>query len=189
MAYRKTVKDILIDNKETVAHMKRCARIARRFAIFLDLSTNQIKILERCALLHDIGKLFLPSDILYKKGKLTNEEFEVIKSHVLINIPEIYDKEIQETVKYHHERPDGRGYLKIDYNSLSMYTKIVTLIDVYDVMKSCRCYKENISGEDEIIAELKGNLNIQFDKQYGELFLEFLQNGNNYTQNERNYAI
>ena len=69
MAYNKEVNSILMRNEETISHMKRCANMARQFAIFLGLSINEIIILERCALLHDIGKLFLPSDILYKKGK------------------------------------------------------------------------------------------------------------------------
>ena len=176
MAYNKEVNSILMRNEETVAHMKRCGNMARHFAIFLGLSLNEIDKLEKCALFHDIGKLFLPPDVLYKKGKLTEKEFKLIKSHTSFEIPKMYDCEIQESIAYHHERPDGNGYMKMEYEKLSMYPKIVSLIDVFDVMNNPRCYKTDISDRDEIISEIEANLNSQFDMKYGKLFIEFLQN-------------
>lgn len=176
MTDNEEVSSILVDNEETIAHMKRCANMARKFAIFLELPLNEIRLLEKCALLHDIGKLFLPSDILYKKGKLTENEFKLIKSHTSFEMPKMYGVEIQEAIAYHHERPDGRGYMKIKYENLSMYPKIVALLDVFDVMNNTRCYKDEISDKNAIISEIEYNLDSQFDIKYGKLFIEFLQN-------------
>lgn len=179
MTYNKEVNSILMRNEETISHMKRCANMARQFAIFLGLSINEIIILERCALLHDIGKLFLPSDILYKKGKLTENEFKLIKSHTSFEIPKMYGYEIQEAITYHHERPDGNGYMKMEYENLSMYPKIVALLDVFDVMNNTRCYKDEISDKNAIISEIEYNLDSQFDEKYGKLFIKFLKDYEN----------
>lgn len=175
MTYDDKVRNILIEHNETIAHMKRCAIMAKKFANYLDYSRKETEILEKCALLHDIGKLFLPTEILYKKGKLTQNEFNIIKSHTSFIAPKMYGKDVQETILYHHERPDGEGYRKVPYDEVPKYARIVSLIDVFDVMSNYRCYKDNVSDISGIIAEIKGNIDKQFDKEYGELFILFLE--------------
>ena len=91
----------------------------------------------------------------------------------------MYGYEIQEAITYHHERPDGNGYMKMEYENLSMYPKIVALLDVFDVMNNTRCYKDEISDKNAIISEIEYNLDSQFDEKYGKLFIKFLKDYEN----------
>jgi len=108
---------------------------------------DTIKLIQ-AGLLHDIGKTMIPADVLNKKGKLTVEEFELIKKHtvygydILLQAKEI-DVEVKKAVLLHHERVDGSGYpLSIPSDYIGLYTKIVAIADVYDAMTSDRPYKK-----------------------------------------------
>lgn len=161
-------------HKETLLHMERCSQIAKEFGAFLNLSENEISLLSECALKHDLGKLFIPVEILYKKDKLTDEEFQIIKSHTNYKF-ETESKEVQESIAFHHERADGLGYYKVNYDNLSMYPKIISLIDCYDVMNNKRSYKNTIKSKEDIILDIESNLGKHFDRHLGEQFIEFLK--------------
>ena len=171
---------MLIHN-ETVQHMNRCGVLAERFGKFLNLDKNEIILLKECALLHDVGKFNIDTNILYKNGRLTQEEYEQVKKHTETKFISKYD-EINEVIKYHHERIDGKGYYNMDLSILSKYTKIIGIIDSYDVMVSKRCYKSKKSKK-ESIQEIKNNLGTQFDEFYGHKFIEFI-NRNNITHSQ-----
>lgn len=130
-------------------------------------SPSEISTISTAAALHDIGKIAIPEDILNKPGKLTPEEFEIIKTHTAIgaamleNLPVAQDdplvKASHDICRWHHERYDGRGYpdgLKGD--DIPISAQVVALVDVYDALTSQRAYKEPFSHEKAIQMILNG---------------------------------
>lgn len=117
-----------------------------------ELTPEQIQIIVSASSLHDVGKIAIPDSILLKPGRLTNEEFEIMKTHttkgceVLENIKDVWDDEYglvsYEICRHHHERYDGRGYpdgLKGD--DIPISAQVVSIADVYDALVNERCYK------------------------------------------------
>ncbi len=146
-------------NMESGYHLKRIKGFVRILAIAamnnypeLDLNPHMIDIITQASAMHDIGKISVPDSILLKPGRLTNEEFEVMKSHttrgceVIEMLKDILDKEYYDLCldicRHHHERFDGRGYpdgIKGDDNSIA--AQLTALADVYDALVSDRVYK------------------------------------------------
>lgn len=162
-------------HEETIHHLYRCFDIAEEFGFFLKLSEDKVKTLSECALLHDLGKFQVDTNILYKTTFLTEKEFEIIKSHVDYKPKSDLCEEVLNCIKYHHERPDNNGYTESDYSKVLPFTKIVSIIDTFDVISNKRCYKSlslNLTGA---IEEIKKNIGVQFNEYYGELFIKFLE--------------
>lgn len=118
---------------------------------WLRYSQDEIKNVIEAGLLHDVGKLKIPNSILNKKGRLTTEEYEVMKTHTLIGyeisaaIPNL-DEEIRKAILCHHEREDGSGYPNgLKGSELNDYSKIVAVADVYDALTSERAYKKKVT--------------------------------------------
>jgi putative nucleotidyltransferase with HDIG domain len=113
----------------------------------LGLSEDALSRLGRCALLHDIGKQLVPLSILNKNGKLTEEEFETIKKHPLLganNLKDsaLVDDEIFISIMSHHEKVNGLGYpYNLRGNEIPLYSKIISVADVYDAITSYRSYR------------------------------------------------
>jgi len=132
----------------TYTHCVDTAFYSMLIAKWLKLSENQIQEVIQAGLLHDIGKVRIPNEILNKKGKLTVEEFEVIKKHSLYGyelIKDIYDfgDSVKNGVLMHHERLDGSGYpYGIRGDAIDLYAKIIAVADVYDAMTRDRVYKK-----------------------------------------------
>ncbi len=110
---------------------------------------EDIKLLKLCGELHDIGKIMVPEELLVKSGKLSAEEFNVIKSHAIRGYEVVKNKDLDEHIKLsvlqHHERCDGTGYpmgLKLD--KIDEFAKIVAIADVYDAMTCNRTYRQAI---------------------------------------------
>ena len=122
----------------------------------LGLRKDEMKELSQAALLHDIGKSKVPGEILNKKGKLTEKEFEIVKRHALdgyIMSKRIscLTEEVREAILYHHEREDGSGYpFGYKGNKINLYGKIIAIADVYDALTSERVYKEKRTPFDAI---------------------------------------
>jgi len=98
-------------------------------------------------LLHDVGKLLIPDSIMYKEGKLTSNEFEIIKTHTLRGYDLLTSKNLDERIAkialMHHERFDGSGYPQgLKVNDIEDFAKIVSIADVYDAMTATRCYRD-----------------------------------------------
>ncbi len=143
-----------------------------------DLTEKDIKLITNAAALHDIGKISIPDNILNKPGKLTNEEFQIMKSHsaagaqMLDDLPFHKDEPIvrasHDIARWHHERWDGRGYpdgLKGD--DIPIGAQVVSLADVYDALTAERCYKKAFSHETAIEMITKGECG-----QFNPLILE-----------------
>ncbi|PIQ41139.1 MAG: hypothetical protein COW58_02720, partial [Thalassolituus sp. CG17_big_fil_post_rev_8_21_14_2_50_53_8] len=120
----------------------------------MDLAPYELENLGICGLMHDIGKMKVPTEILNKPGPLDPEEFAEMARHtlyakqLLMGRSDIYPGAVD--VAYsHHERLDGKGYPRgIDSTKLSLFTRIVTVADAYDAMTSDRCYKPGMSSLD-----------------------------------------
>lgn len=164
-------------HEETLEHMIRCSNVAYEFGKYIRLDKTQLELLSKSALLHDIGKLKINPSILYKKDRLTNLEFQKIKEHTLCDF-EFEEEEINQVIRYHHERPDKRGYFGCDGSKLSDFVKIMSIVDAYDVMSNKRCYKDYIFSKVEIVNDISSNIGKQFDEKYGLLFLNFLKSYN-----------
>ena len=145
------------------------------------MGDNSLQRLEFAAMLHDIGKVGIPSEILRKEEKLTNKEYQIIKRHpeigyeILRNVP--YLKDIAKIVLEHHEWVDGSGYPDgLEGDSIHGMAKILCVADAYDAMTSERPYRKKPLSIEEAIEELKGNKGIQFDPDVIDVFLKILNN-------------
>lgn len=135
-------------DNETGLHVQRMAEYARLVALEMGFSPSNADTLAAAAPMHDIGKLGIPDSILCKPGKLTDEEFEIIKSHPVIGaqILDNPDSELlamaREVALYHHEKWDGSGYPEgLSGEDIPITARIASIADVYDALVSTRPYK------------------------------------------------
>ena len=135
----------------TYIHSLNVTTLSMFFAKFLGASDFVIKEIGTGALLHDVGKVKIPTSILYKPGELTEEELTVIKKHPIIGYFAIKDEPTVSTyakkiVLFHHERYDGNGYpLGVKFDRIGRYPQIVSLSDIFDALTSERPYKKGMS--------------------------------------------
>lgn len=134
--------------------------------------------LEIAAYLHDIGKIVAPESILSKRGRLTDEEYSIVKRHsldgynILSNI-EYFDS-IKDIVLYHHENIDGTGYpLGISGDKIPVESRVIAIADVFDALTTDRPYRKAFS-EEEALLIMKNDVGRKFDPEIFEVFLEVL---------------
>ena len=168
-------------DKYTKGHSTRVARYAVRLAKELGYSEEELSNLRNVALLHDIGKVSVPDSVLNKPDKLTDIEYEVIKSHaavggdILSNISVLPG--LKEAARYHHERYDGKGYPEgLKGEEIPEIARIVCIADAYDAMSSRRVYRNSLSSE-KIREELVKGKGTQFDPDFTEVFLRLFDEG------------
>ena len=133
----------------TYTHSMNVALICSIFALWLNLSAEETSVLISCGLLHDVGKLKIPSEIITKPGKLTDEEFDLIRSHPRMGYEILQPKDLDERVKLaalqHHERFNGCGYPKqLTGPEINNFSSILAIADVYDAMTSNRVYRKGM---------------------------------------------
>jgi HD-GYP domain-containing protein (c-di-GMP phosphodiesterase class II) len=175
---RSIVKAIDARDRYTQGHSDRVARYAREIARALGKDRQFCEQIYLTGLLHDVGKIGIPDAILKKNGKLTDEEFEVIKRHPVIGC-EILDgldplSYVLPGVRHHHERPDGGGYpSKLTGDEIPEDARILGVADAYDAMTSSRSYRKCMAFEtaEQIIRDNIGN---QFDEASAEAFFRAL---------------
>lgn len=150
----------------TAGHTLRVAQYCRLIAEELNIQPQEIKKLEKAAILHDIGKVATPDAILLKPGKLTKLEYELIKIHSkagyeMLSKIDMY-KELAEIVKYHHSRYDGKGYPDTtSFDEIPFLSHIMIVADAFDAMTTNRIYKPRLSVQ-EAILEIKRCSGTQF---------------------------
>ncbi len=135
------------ENDITYTHSLNSALIAGLFASWLSISEEKSRLLIQCALLHDIGKLKLPDSLIMKTGKLTDLEFEKIKTHTLLGFGLLQnvdvDDHVLKTVLMHHERYDGTGYpSRLHDKQIDIYARYMAIIDAYEAMTSAKSYRQ-----------------------------------------------
>ncbi len=162
----------------THGHSKKVAKDAVAIAKALNLPSHQVEIVRRASLLHDIGKIGVPDKILNKPGRLTKEEFRVVKKHpevalkILKPIPQI--KDLLPAIYHEHERFDGKGYVVgLKGEAIPLEARIIGVADAYDAMTSERPYRKPLSKK-EAVKELKKCAGTQFDPKVVKAFVSIL---------------
>jgi len=137
---------------EVAAHCRRVSDYAVRLATQLGLGPQDIETVRLGGLLHDVGKMLVPSRILDKPGRPTDREWQELKIHPELGV-EIahrsgFDDEVSGIVLYHHERWDGRGYPdRLSERAIHYLVRIVSVVDTYDALTSSRDYRERLTPE------------------------------------------
>ncbi|MCF0224447.1 MAG: HD domain-containing protein, partial [Fibrobacter sp.] len=164
---------------DTEEHVKRTQIMGRELGKRLGFTDEQQSNLSLLCLLHDIGKIGVPLEILNKPGRLTKEEFEVMKTHAekgyhIANSSPALQK-IADMIRHHHERWDGLGYPDgLSQETIPVLSRIISVIDAYDAMVSNRCYRKAMS-QQEAFDELRKCAGSQFDPHIVSLFIEMLE--------------
>jgi HD-GYP domain-containing protein (c-di-GMP phosphodiesterase class II) len=162
---------------ETGQHIRRVAEYSRILGMRILKDVTESEQLRVAAMMHDLGKLLIDQNILEKKGKLTEEEYEIVKRHSQFgwNLLEHSKGEVMEMARVialqHHEKWDGSGYPKgLRGNEISIYAQIVAVADVYDALTSKRSYKDAWAASDakQEIIDQKGE---QFSPAVVDAFL------------------
>jgi len=162
---------------ETGSHVERISKMMYQFALKMYFSYAECETLKVASTMHDIGKISIPDSILKKPGKLTPEEYEIIKNHSRIgyNILSKSDlgilKIAAEIAFYHHEKYDGTGYPNgLKGNEIPLNARMMAIIDVFDAITHKRIYKESESVE-VALSFLVENKGIHFDPNLVDLFI------------------
>lgn len=172
-----------IDSKEeyTSGHSTRVAKYSEAIAKELGWSEEEVVNLHYVALLHDIGKIGVPYDLLNKPAKLSDAEREIMKQHTVIGEEILGDittvKNVDLGALYHHERYDGTGYPRgLVGNDIPMVARIISVADAFDAMTSDRRYRAKLS-PDKVRQEFEINAGKQFDPYITSVFLRMMDEG------------
>jgi len=188
--YKTLIKLIyFIDTRDhyTKKHSQNVANYAVLLGKYLNLSDKELDLLKLGGMLHDIGKLGIPENILMKTGPLTDDEFNIIKNHTLIGesiLPDMGYEDLKSIIRSHHERIDGNGYpdhLKGD--EITYYAKIISIADTFDAMTTQRSYNKRRTLKealDELLNSSKpkfknGKLDQQLDSQLVNAFIQAIK--------------
>lgn len=163
---------------ETKAHTQRMTRLVRKLGENMNLPSAELDELEIATRLHDIGKIGIREEILLKPGKLTDEEYRIIKTHTekgyRIVMASSGLESVAKTVLTHHERWDGNGYpLGLSKKDIPLTARIISVVDAFDAMTNNRIYRSALSKQsalEEIVSQ-KGK---QFDPEIVDIFLDMI---------------
>lgn len=175
-------------DKYTKGHSNRVAKYSRMLAASLGEDEKEQEKIYYVALLHDIGKIGVPNAIINKPGKLTDEEYAIIKTHPVIgsdilktisSIPEI-----SIGARYHHERFDGKGYPDgLKGEEIPWIARIIGVADAYDAMTSNRSYRQYLPQE-VVKAEIIKCRGIQFDPKVADAMIKLIEEDTQYVMHE-----
>lgn len=165
----------------TGGHLWRVSQYALRLALAAGLTEEEAVSLALGGFLHDLGKIAIPDAILNKRGPLTEEEYEVIKTHPNVGASLIeshpISRGIKSAVASHHERPDGRGYPRgLDNRELTLHARVIGLCDAFDAMTSHRPYRAGMPLAKALDIIISG-LGTQFDEELGQIFIGLARAG------------
>lgn len=163
---------------ETEEHSKRMEDLSLLLGKKVNLKGNELNELRLLAVLHDIGKISIPDSIIFKPGKLTSKEWEIIKKHpeigyrVARSSPDLI--QIAKGILYHHERWDGKGYPEgLKGNKIPLISRIVAIVDAYDAMTNDRPYRKAMSKK-KALGEIERESGAQFDPSLAKIFTKIL---------------
>ncbi len=167
-------------DEETGTHIKRTGLYSQLFAEVLGWPADQVENIRVAAPMHDVGKIGIPDAILQKPGRLTEEEFEIMKTHTTIGAKMLAGSEssmlqmAQEIAFCHHERWDGRGYPRgITETAIPEAARIVAIVDVYDALTHDRVYRPAVP-ETEALAIMERGRGGHFDPFLFGIFLSLV---------------
>jgi putative nucleotidyltransferase with HDIG domain len=171
------VKQVENKDRYTYMHSDRVCNYAVKIAKKLKITTNQLENLNRASLLHDIGKVNVPEEILKKPTRLTDEEFSIIKKHPTDGaniVRDTYFDEISTIIEQHHERLNGSGYpYGLKGEDILLEARIIGVSDTFDAMTEDRVYRKASTAR-EAFDEIKRLSGIQYDPDVVDAFEKVL---------------
>jgi len=175
------VSAIEASDSYTRGHSERVTRYSLAIAKELELSQDRLKIMERAAILHDIGKIGISMTLLHKVGKLSAEDVHDLQQHPIIGIkilePIDFLQDVRLCIAQHHERFDGKGYPnRVSGDQLILEARILAVADSFDAMTSDRPYRKALA-LDIAVKELLDNRGTQFDPEIVPVFVDLLEKG------------
>lgn len=178
---------------ETGRHVKRVSKYTEILCKALDMSEEETWKVSVASMMHDVGKIAVPREILYKPARLSDEEFEEVKKHVdygydiLCNSPGEIIQIAATIAQQHHERYDGVGYQhNLNGENIDLFARCVAIADVFDALVSKRCYKEQWTPEDarrEIMSQSGKQFDPKLTALFDEHFDEFVEVMQKYPDN------
>jgi putative nucleotidyltransferase with HDIG domain len=162
--------------EEEEKHSKGVSELCRKMGEALNIKSDDLKELEIAGLYHDIGKIAIPDKILRKPGKLTKEEFSIVKTHTdngynILRAADEYSN-LAEYALSHHENWDGSGYPRgLKGKEIPLYSRIIRIADAYEAMTSDRVYRKALDEDISVEEILKGS-GSQFDPKLVKVFIE-----------------
>lgn len=164
----------------TAGHQARVTKLAMTIGRELNMPLKQVEAIRMAGMIHDVGKIAVPAEILSKPGKLTNIEFSLIKTHPTVGYHILKDIDfphpIAQIVLQHHERLDGSGYPKgAAKDEILIQAKIIAVADVVEAMASHRPYRPSL-GLEKAIWEIRQNKGILYEPQIAEICINLFQN-------------
>lgn len=165
----------------TAGHQQRVSRLAAAIAGKMGFTREQIEGIEIAALVHDIGKIVVPSEILSKPGRINEHEYSLIKAHSQTGYEILQGIEfpwpVAQIVLQHHERIDGSGYpLGLKGEEILLEAKIISIADVVEAMSSHRPYRQAL-GLDQALAEINRGKGTSYDNQVVEACNQLFEDG------------
>lgn len=185
---RALVRTIDAKDRYTNGHSIRVAEYAREIAKRMNKSAEEQEKIYYAGLLHDVGKIRVPEEVINKPSKLTDEEYEQIKIHPVTGyhiLKDIYeDKMVALGAKFHHERYDGKGYPNgLQGENIPEIARIIGVADTYDAMASNRSYRRALPQE-KIREEIKKGKGTQFDPKIADIMLQMIDEDKEYEMKE-----
>jgi putative nucleotidyltransferase with HDIG domain len=176
------VSAIEANDSYTRGHSERVTRYSLALARELELPQNRLQVIERAAILHDIGKIGIDLSLLHKKERLTSEDMAELQQHPSIGMkilePIEFLQDVRLCIGQHHERYDGRGYPNhLSAGQLLLESRILAIADSFDAMTSDRPYRKALRVE-VAIRELAENAGAQFDPALVPIFIKLLETPN-----------
>lgn len=182
-----------VDAKDryTSGHSRRVAEYARMIAERMGKSKEEQEEIYRAGLLHDVGKIRIPIDIINKAGKLTDEEYNIIKVHPITGYHILRgisgNAQIAIAAKYHHERYDGKGYPNgLTGEQIPEIARILGVADSYDAMTSNRSYRKALP-QDVVRSEIERGKGTQFDPNIADIMLQMIDEDKAYTMRQADF--
>jgi putative nucleotidyltransferase with HDIG domain len=178
-AYERTVRTLVqaVETKDyyTRGHSERVSRGSEMIARSLGMREDRVELLRFAGILHDVGKLGVPTRLLQKAGALTQNEFEAVKLHPVRGVEMIRDiaflREAYDGIMHHHERVDGRGYPSgLAGDAIPEFARAIAVADAFDSMTSTRAYR-GARSTTEAIAELQRSKGSYFDPRMVDAFV------------------
>ncbi len=179
-----------IDAKDayTNGHSERVADYSREIAKRYGYDEKRQEEIYMMGLLHDVGKIGVPDTVINKPGKLSDEEYEMIKKHpekgaeILTTITEM--PKLVTGARWHHERVDGRGYPDgLRGDEIPEEARIIAVADAYDAMTSHRSYRDIIP-QDHVKSEIEKGMGFQFDERFARIMLQMIAEDTEYKMHE-----
>ena len=171
---RRWGESIEAKDRYTQGHCVRVANVSCLIAADKGFETQELFWLRIGALLHDVGKLVIPEEVLNKPGKLTEDEWALMKSHTTAGVEMLSDIEfpwdVLPVVRSHHERWDGQGYPdRLKGEEIPLVARILCIADVYDALTSVRSYKRALT-HDQAVVMMRGDVGTMFDPSVFDAF-------------------